>query len=177
METLVLTNYMVSKYHIPVFWDDEFKRLNYIHENFPDPENLALWASQGYQSKVAGDLCDMRHHLPSWANNFIKIYTGLGWKDVGLGFYRMTTDTVIPLHQDLYNRYIQLFDLTGKEQTIRRAIVLLEDWHPGHYLEVAGIPYVNWMAGDVVEWEYDTPHSSANIGVDTRYTLQITGHL
>jgi hypothetical protein len=32
-----------------------------------------------------------------------------------------------------------------------------------------------WQAGDVVEWTYDTPHLAANMGIDPRYTLQITG--
>jgi hypothetical protein len=38
-------------------------------------------------------------------------------------------------------------------------------------------PIVNWKAGHVVEWLYDTPHMAANIGLEPRYTLQITGHL
>ena len=83
----------------------------------------------------------------------------------------------MPVHSDLYKRYIELFDLAGKEQSIRRALVLLEDWKPGHYLEVNGAPYVNWQAGTTVEWPYDTPHSAANIGLQDRYTLQITGHI
>jgi hypothetical protein len=55
--------------------------------------------------------------------------------------------------------------------------VLLEDWKPGHYLEVDGVPYVNWKAGQTSEWVYDAPHMAANIGLEDRYTLQITGHL
>jgi hypothetical protein len=101
----------------------------------------------------------------------------MGWKDIGLAFYRMPTGTVMPVHSDLYKRYIELFDLAGKEQSIRRALVLMEDWKPGHYLEVNGTPYVNWQAGTTVEWQYDTPHSAANIGLQDRYTLQITGHI
>ena len=65
----------------------------------------------------------------------------------------------------------------SKEHTIRRALVLLEDWQSGHYLEAIGIPFVNWSAGQVVEWIYDAPHMAANIGLEPRYTLQITGHL
>jgi hypothetical protein len=89
----------------------------------------------------------------------------------------MRTGTVMPVHGDLYKRYIELFDLQGQEKSIRRALLLLEDWKPGHYLEVNGKPYVSWRAGDTVEWEYDAPHSAANIGLEDRYTLQITGHL
>ena len=67
--------------------------------------------------------------------------------------------------------------IIGKEHTIRRALVLLEDWKSGHYLEAMGEPVVGWRAGQVVEWTYDTPHSAANVGFADRYTLQITGHI
>jgi hypothetical protein len=164
-------------YHIEQFWDDEFKIIDYVQEPFNDPDTVALWISQGYQSKICGELADMRHRLPSWSSRFIEMYQQQGWRDIGLAFYRMRTGTVIPVHSDLYKRYIELFDLQGQEHTIRRALLLLEDWCPGHYLEVNGRPYVNWQAGDTVEWVYNTPHMAANIGLQDRYTLQITGHL
>jgi hypothetical protein len=70
-----------------------------------------------------------------------------------------------------------LFNLQGQEQSIRRAVVLLEDWKSGHYFEGLGTPLTQWKAGQVIEWTYDTPHLAANIGFEPRYTLQITGHL
>jgi hypothetical protein len=164
-------------YRIERFWDDEFKTLDYIHEPFNDPTTVSLWLSQGYHTKICGDLCDMRHRLPAWADRFIRIYTELGWKNIGLAFYRMPTGTVMPVHSDLYKRYIELFDLQGREHTIKRALLLLEDWKSGHYLEVDNRAYTNWQAGDVVEWIYNTPHMAANLGLEDRYTLQITGHL
>lgn len=166
-----------TEYHIDRFWDDEFKTLDYISEPFNDPDTVSVWLSQGYPDKFCGELCDMRHRLPAWIDRFIDIYTQLGWKDIGVAFYRMSTGTVMPVHSDLYRRYIELFDLWGQEHTIRRALLLLEDWSPGHYLEVDGRPYVNWRAGDTVEWVYSTPHMAANLGLQDRYTLQITGHL
>jgi hypothetical protein len=89
----------------------------------------------------------------------------------------MTSGTVMPVHQDRYVKYIDLFNLQGQEHTICRALVLLEDWRSGHYLEIMGEPVVSWTAGTVAEWTYDTPHMAANIGLENRYTLQITGHL
>jgi hypothetical protein len=163
------------KYHLTPFWDDEFKKLDYIQEPFNDPVSVDLWITQGYTNKITGDLCDMRHRLPTWSDKFFKIYREFGWHDIGIAFYRMKTGTVMPVHSDVYKRYIELFKLQGKETRIRRALVLLEDWRPGHYLEVGGKPYVNWTAGDTVEWAYDEPHSAANIGLEDRYTLQITG--
>jgi len=171
-----MTTQLTHKYQLYPFWDDEYKHLDYINEPFNDPVSVSNWVRQGYQSKITGDLCDMRHRLPIWSQRFIDIYTGQGWKDIGLAFYRMSTGTVMPIHSDLYKRYIELFNLKGKEQTISRALVLLEDWKSGHYLEVNGRPVNNWRAGQVIEWIYDTPHMAANIGLEDRYTLQITGH-
>jgi hypothetical protein len=88
----------------------------------------------------------------------------------------MMPGTILPTHQDLYKKYIELFDLEGQEHTIHRAVIFLEDWQPGHYLEALDQPVVKWRAGDVVEWCYDTPHMSANMGSTPRYTLQVTGH-
>ncbi len=164
-------------YQLDVFWDDEFKRLNYIQEPYNDSEDVRRWLAHGYQSKICGDLADMRGKQPTWNHQFVEYFQSLGWKDIGTSYYRMTSGTVMPVHQDRYVKYIRLFGLEGKENTIRRALILLEDWKPGHYLEVQGEPFVKWSAGTVVEWTYDTPHMAANIGLEDRYTLQITGHL
>ena len=101
----------------------------------------------------------------------------MGWKDIGTSYYRMGTGTILPTHSDLYMRYIDIFKLQGQEHDIRRAIVFLEDWRPGHYFEGNSRPTVNWHAGDVIEWAYDAPHMAANLGPTPRYTLQITGHV
>ena len=42
--------------------------------------------------------------------------------------------------------------------------------------EVEGKPIINWRAGNYATWVGDTKHFAANIGVEYRYTLQITGH-
>jgi hypothetical protein len=171
-----MATHVVTKYVLEKFWDDEFKTLDYIREPFNDPVAVTDWIRHGYSAPFTGEMCDMRHTLPSWNHKFIEVYESMGWKDVGVSYYRMRTGTVMPEHQDLYRRYVELFNLQGQEETISRALVLLEDWKPGHYLEVQGIPYVNWSAGQTVEWTYNTPHMAANIGLEDRYTLQITGH-
>jgi hypothetical protein len=163
--------------HLEPFWDDEFKWLDYVHEPFNDPDDIAAWIAQGYQPKICGDLADWRHRQPTWNHRFIEFYQAQGWQDIGTAYYRMTSGTVMPVHQDRYVAYIAKFGLRGQEHTIRRALVLLEDWQPGHYLEVNGRPFVSWQAGTVVEWCFDTPHMAANIGLEPRYTLQITGHI
>jgi hypothetical protein len=119
----------------------------------------------------------MRNTQPDWNQRFIDIFAGQGWQDIGTSYYRMNTGTVLPTHSDLYKKYIEIFNLHGQEHTIRRAIVFLEDWQPGHYAEYEDRAFVNWRAGATVVWTYDVPHMAANLGLTPRYTLQITGHM
>jgi hypothetical protein len=172
-----MTQHTIHRYQLYPFWDTEYKTLDYVTETFNDPASLQLWDRQGYANQFTGAMCDMRSAQPSWNQRFIDIFTGQGWKDIGTSYYRMGTGTILPTHGDLYLKYIDLFDLKGREHTIRRAIVFLEDWQPGHYFEGMGRPYVDWKAGATVEWTYDTPHLAANLGLTPRYTLQITGHI
>ena len=172
-----MVTHAITKYRFKVFWDEEFKNLNYINEPFNDFAARDRWVGQGYPNRFTGDMCDMRNPQPSWNHHFVEHFSILGWKDIGTSYYRMNTGIVLPAHNDLYVKYINLFGLQGQEHTIRRAIVFLEDWQPGHYAEYMSEPLVKWKAGDTVEWPYDTPHMAANIGLTPRYTLQITGHI
>jgi hypothetical protein len=166
-----------SKYHIDCFWDTEYVNLTYIQEQFNDAAKLAKWQEIGYQNVATGYMCDMRSPQPSWNTQFIDIFKRKGWQDIGTSYYCMTAGTILPTHSDLYLKYVKIFNLQGQERNIRRAIVFLEDWQSGHYLECAGESITQWHAGDTVEWVYDTPHLAANVGTKPRYTLQITGHL
>ena len=172
-----MVTHVSIRYNLEVFWDAEYRTLDYINESFNDLDTTTEWIKQGYPNKFTGDMCDMRSQQPSWNDKFISHFAAQGWQDIGTSYYRMGTGTILPTHKDLYLKYINLFNLKGREHTIRRAIILLEDWKSGHYLEVMGQPIVNWSAGTVIEWIYDTPHMAANIGLEDRYTLQITGHV
>ena len=167
----------IVNYHIPKFWDNSFEHLNYVNEAFNDHENLQRWQQLGYAEKFTGDMCDMRSPQPVWNQLFVKIFEEMGWQDVGTSYYRMGPGTILPTHSDLYVRYVDLFDLEGQESSIRRAIVFLRDWEPGHYAEYNDHPFTQWHAGDVMEWRYDTLHMAANMGTTPRYTLQVTGHV
>jgi hypothetical protein len=168
-------NYYLHTYQLSPFWDNEYQTLEYVNEQFNDVPQTQIWQEQGYANRFTGDMCDMRSTQPTWNQRFIDIFTGQGWKNVGTSYYRMNTGTVLPTHGDLYKKYIEIFNLHGREHTIYRAVVFLEDWQPGHYAEYNDRAFVNWRAGQAVEWIYDSPHMAANIGLEDRYTLQITG--
>jgi hypothetical protein len=112
----------------------------------------------------------MKNVMPDWTTPFFTLFGGT---NVGVNFLRMRTGDLLPRHSDSYKTYINVHNITDPS-TIYRAIVFLEDWKSGHILEVDDTPFSKWSAGDYVIWQYDTPHLAANIGIDPRYTAQIT---
>jgi UDPglucose 6-dehydrogenase len=147
------------------FWDpDSYRSLSYTKKLAPDIDGK-VWDENQY-----GSLYDSSNPMPDWINYFEGMF---GLKNQTYSFYKMVPGESMPRHIDHYRTYQQLFDADYKN--VRRVLVMLENWKPGHYLEINGQGIVNWVAGDWFMWESDTPHAAANIGVDDRYTLQITG--
>lgn len=148
------------------------RSLPYINEPFNDPESLELWRSLGYtQTKFTGDMYDMRNTEPAWINIFKQHFP---WKHFSWSVYRMTPGCVLPNHSDLYVRFKKIYNVTD-DNSIYRAVVMLEDWQSGHYFEIDNQPFTKWIAGDAFIWQSDVKHLAANVGMTDRYTLQITG--
>lgn len=164
-------------FNIAPFWDDEYKTLDYKKEKFNDTGTQIIWEDAGFRGPFGGHMCDMRYPQPSWNSKFVDFFSSLGWQDIGTSYYRMDPGSSLPWHVDTYQRYVELYRLQGKENTIRRAVVFLEPWQSGHYAECDNVPYTNWIAGFTITWVWDTPHIAANMGMTSRYTLQITGHV
>lgn len=63
------------------------------------------------------------------------------------------------------------------QDSIRRFIVFLTDWEPGHFYQFGNQNVQGWQAGDIhtFAWPH-VPHSTANAGLTPRVTLQVTGH-
>jgi hypothetical protein len=113
---------------------------------------------------------DMKNTMPDWCNRFFSIFNG---SNIGLSFYRMNTCNILPHHRDTYSYYKKLFNIENN-LSIWRAIIFLEDWKPGHIFEIEQEPITKWRAGEYVLWQYDSDHMAANLGLDPRYTAQIT---
>jgi hypothetical protein len=163
-------------YRIKKFWDDEYKHLEYHKEPFNNKEMIEKWRHEGYMNDTkyfTGQMCPFSKTQPSWNDKFIEWAESKGLKDVGCCYYRMETGVILPLHKDTYNVYRKKFNCELKD--IKRIIVFLEDWKSGHYFELDGKPLVGYKEGTYSEWNGDVEHMAANIGVDYRYTLQITG--
>lgn len=153
-------------------WWTGYQDLDYVNEPFNDPVAVQQWRELGYtQTRFTGDLYDMRRPEPSWIAPFREIFV---WQHWAWSVYRMPPGTVLPLHADTYGRYRDIYGVADVE-SVRRAVVFLEDWQSGHYFEIAGHAVTDWAQGEYVIWQGATPHLAANMGSSSRYTLQITG--
>jgi hypothetical protein len=158
--------------HIVPWWDQSFKNLPYEYYPIKNTWDEQRWIKEGYTGvTLNGGLYARPNLMPDYAEPFLTLFD---WKNVGIGFYRMNTLDILPIHQDHYLAYQQKFNITDPS-TIWRCIVFLEDWKSGHYMEIAGKPIVDWKCGDYVMWNYDVPHYAGNFGTEPRYTVQITG--
>jgi hypothetical protein len=151
--------------------DNSFLTLTYINEPFNDPNTLKEWKNIYGDIFSTGEMADYKQSQPAWTGDVIK-YLQLNL--AGSSYYRMKPGKILPYHRDTYKRYIEHFDIT-EPSVIHRAIIFLEDWKPGHVFEIDGYPITNYRAGTFVQWNYDTAHMAANLGLYNRYTLQITG--
>lgn len=56
-----------------------------------------------------------------------------------------------------------------------RINIFLEDWKTGHYFEINETPVLQWKQGDAIMIEIEEPHLSGNMGMEPKYTMQVTG--
>lgn len=163
--------YKWRKGYTPRFWKDDFKQLNYTMQPVTY-EEMDEWVQKGYDyvKSFTGKMYDNRNPMPDWVERFKDIF--IHYKNFTFTFYKMSTLEIMPEHSDHYRTYCKMQN--AQYEDVVRILVMLEDWKPGHYLEIDGKAHVNWIAGDYFVWESGCPHAAANIGVEDRYTLQIT---
>jgi hypothetical protein len=158
--------------HIHPYWVKGYRNFKYVKQPLTQ-EELDTWRDQGYtHESFTGAMYDSTNPMPPWCT---AVAEKLGLHKSGFVFYKMVTGDIMPTHVDHFRRYCEVFEVERKD--VWRAIIFLQDWKPGHYFEIDGMPIMDYKEGDYVVWSCDTPHAASNIGVDERYTLQITGVL
>ena len=151
-------------------WDNSFKEFVYVRQPLTQDEETE-WRTAGYTNTYfTGMMYDSTNPMPSWCHEIAKT---LELTNCGFVFYKMPTGVVMPTHIDHFSRYCKVFNV--ERDSVWRAIIFLEDWKPGHYFEIDGKAIIDYSKGDYVLWSNDSPHAASNIGLEDRYTLQITG--
>ena len=158
--------------HVHPYWVESFRHYNYVKQPLTE-EELDTWKKQGYtHNSFTGMMYDSTNPIPPWCES---IAESIGLSKPGFVFYKMVTGDIMPTHTDHFRRYCEVFEVDRTD--VWRAVIFLQDWKSGHYFEIDGNPILNYKKGDYVLWSCDTPHAASNIGIEDRYTLQITGVL
>jgi len=157
--------------NIQPFWTDEYKNLPYEQNPYSDVNKVDYWKSLGFtHTHFTGKMCIVNPDDYSWADNFFKLFNGI---NIGVTFYKMETGVIMPIHLDHFNTYKQIYNLSNSKN-IYRSIVFLESRKNGHIFEIENKLIQSWNPGDYVLWNNTAHHAAANLGVEPRYTVQIT---
>jgi hypothetical protein len=107
--------------------------------------------------------------LPDEYHTFAKTI----FSDYSLSVIKQMPGQTIPEHFDTFYKFCEK-NKCNKEDVCRLNF-FLEDWKPGHYFEILYEPYTRWRKMDFKIIRYGNPHLSGNMGMEPKYTMQITG--
>ena len=119
-----------------------------------------------------------------WYDNSQIDYTELGDQ---LGMEVITVSSilqppgnVITVHRDTFFQINKMYP--DDTRTKVRANIYLEDWKVGHIIQYKDIDKewknsTHWSASEGFLWDSDILHVSGNIGLEPKFTLQISGFL
>lgn len=117
-----------------------------------------------------------------WNNtkiNFDSLEQQLNMKIVTISTIKQEPGNVIPVHRDTFYQIKKRFPNDKRIKV--RANIHLEDWKIGHIIQYQNNnkwqTYTHWKAGEGLIWDETVEHIGANIGLNDKYTLQISGFL
>jgi hypothetical protein len=82
--------------------------------------------------------------------------------------------SVIPPHVD---SFFQLRKKYPYRPNPVRAVIFIEDWKLGHFLQCNDDVYTHWKCGDGLIMDRSQCHLSANAGVEDKHTVQVSGFM
>ena len=62
----------------------------------------------------------------------------------------------------------------GNSKQLKNYIVFLEDAKRGHLFQIEKEVLADWKCGDWISWTGSTLHAAYNMGIEHRYTMQVT---
>lgn len=95
-------------------------------------------------------------------------------------FHMQRPGQFLMYHHDLYYAVIRDADpeLAWKPEKLRRFVVFMEDWVPGHIWIAGNTTYSHWRKGECITWNWqDMPHGTANLSPKVRYSVHLTGYM
>lgn len=90
-----------------------------------------------------------------------------------VSIFKQPSGQTLPSHEDTFYKFAKTHDVDP--YACCRVNIFLEDWQSGHYFEINENPILQWKRGDAIIIERNEPHLSGNMGMTTKYTMQVTG--
>jgi hypothetical protein len=136
-----------------VTWDEDYTQYGYTEHN------TKIW-----KKIMPTDVED------SWPAELI---AQLPLDNAQVTLTRQDPGQILPRHIDRF--YMLQKSYPTDPRTIVRVLVYLEHWKPGHQMSFDDGMLYNWKQGDTWIWPPGTPHIAANVGLEVKWTCNVTG--
>ena len=107
--------------------------------------------------------------------DFKDISKQLGIDIVTVSAIRLKPGNTIPLHRDTFYKIKTQFP--DDERLKVRANINMEAWKTGHVIQYNNKIITDWQQGDGHLWDSGIEHLGANCGMESKYSLQVSGFL
>ena len=107
--------------------------------------------------------------------NFQTLGNQLNMEVITVSSIKQNPGCVIPIHKDEFYQIKKRFP--DRKEIKVRALIFLEDWKLGHFVQYQDTVVSNWSAGQGWIWDNQVLHLSSNAGMEPKYTLQVSGFL
>lgn len=160
--------------HITPKWNiEDFKNLQYCLTTYKGEGIINEYVKSGHSKDM---ISLFNYHepnpMPDYVFDYIKPqFNFLAHVTLAVNYFK--PGQYLPLHSDLYGRYIEVYNVDPKN--IVRTILMLEDFSPGQILQIKDSCIGTWKSGDCFSWKYDDLHAFYNFSMNDRYAIQITG--
>jgi hypothetical protein len=125
------------------------------HDNYKEP---AIMLKQSFNEQ-----------LPEcWT----KFYDALYVEEGSVCWLTLEPREMIPVHQDGF--YMLKTKKNVPVEECIRYLVMLEDWAPGHIVQLGDLVLTDWKAGDVWYFDSEVEHWAANCGSTNFYSCQVS---
>ena len=145
------------------FWKNDLSTFKFLDKTPIAPHAVPHANYQGTMLKQS-----FNENVP----DYIQYYNILGVQHGSVCWLCLEPKEMIPIHRDSF--YMLKTKMNVKVEDCVRYLIMLEDWEPGHMVQLDDLVLADWKAGDV--WYFDSTvlHWTANCGVTNFYSCQVS---
>ena len=165
---------MIDTLNVDIEFDlNDFKSLNY-QKDYNLTQELENYIEAGHNKEnIMINNYSEPNPMPAVVEKIKNFFPLL--KNISVAVNLFHPGQYIPLHSDLYEKYIKLHNIQNIDN-ICRIIIMLHDGYPGQILQIQNNFYSDWKQGDSFIWYGGTSHAFYNLGKHDRYAIQLTGY-